>query len=90
MFDRQVFRDPPVPLTPRQEWNARYEARRSARRARNSLRTARGEYRRYRARIDAAAYLDWPRWKDEYDRTFRRIGVAAPPAEGGPVSGLGG
>lgn len=63
--NRQIFRDTSTELTSAQESSARNAARRAAREARRSLRTARGQYRRYRA--DAgAAYLDWPRWHGEY------------------------
>lgn len=63
--NRQIFRDPPVELTAAQESTARSAARRAARQSRRSLRTARGQYRRYRAG-NTAAYLDWPRWHAEY------------------------
>jgi hypothetical protein len=67
---RQLFRDPAVPLTPAQERSARSAARRAARESRSSLRTARGQYRRYR---DGAGdnYLDWPRWRAEYLKEYR-------------------
>ncbi|MGW4100643.1 hypothetical protein [Mycobacterium sp. NPDC004974] len=63
--NRQIFRDPPVELTTAQESSARNAARRAAREARHSLRTARGQFRRYRA-VAGAAYLDWTRWNGEY------------------------
>lgn len=67
---RELFRDPAVPLAPAQESSARYAARRAARESRRSLRTARGQYRRYR---DGAGdnYLDWPRWCAEYLDEYR-------------------
>jgi hypothetical protein len=72
--NRQIFRDPPVELTPAQESTTRNAARRAAREARRSLRTARGQYRRYRA--DAGeCYLDWPRWHAEYLGEYRGGGV---------------
>ncbi|BBX33675.1 hypothetical protein [Mycolicibacterium mageritense] len=63
--NRRIFRDPPGELTSAQESTARSAARRAAREARRSLRTARGQYRRYRAGA-GAVYLDWPRWHGEY------------------------
>lgn len=81
MLNRGVFADPPRPLTEREEWDALYEARRAARHARNSLCTARGQYRRYRAGLGAAPYMDWPRWKAEYDKTYRTTGTAIPPGD---------
>ncbi|MGV0809898.1 hypothetical protein [Mycolicibacterium setense] len=65
LSNRQLFRDPPSELTSAQESTARNAARRAAREARRSLRTARGQYRRYRA-VAGAVYLDWPRWHGEY------------------------
>ena len=84
MLNRGVFTDPPRPLTEREEWAALYEARRAARQSRNSLRTARGQYRRYRRSLTTAAYLDWPRWKAEYDKTYRTIGIPIPPDNNSP------
>lgn len=78
MFGR-IFDDPPVELTPAQELSARNAAQRAAREARRSLRTARGQYRRYRDRA-GAVYLDWPRWRAEYVAEYR--------GDGGP-SGAG-
>lgn len=66
----QIYRDPPVPLTPTQESAARHAARRAAREARRSLRTARGQYRRYRGAA-GGSYLDWPRWHAEYLNEYR-------------------
>lgn len=63
--NRNLFRDSPVELTSAQESSARNAARRAAREARRSLRTARGQYRRYRA-VAGAVYLEWPRWHGEY------------------------
>ncbi|OCB15336.1 hypothetical protein A5717_07525 [Mycolicibacterium porcinum] len=63
--NRHIFRGPSVDLTSAQETAARNAARRAAREARRSLRTARGQYRRYRAGA-GAVYLDWPRWHGEY------------------------
>lgn len=71
--NRQIFRDPPVDLPAAQEATARSAARRAAREARRSLRTARGQYRRYRAGT-GAAYLDWPRWQAEYLGEYRGDG----------------
>ncbi|KXO88836.1 hypothetical protein [Tsukamurella pseudospumae] len=88
MLNRQIFEDPPRPLTERQEWDARYEARRAARESRNSLRTARGQYRRYRRKLGATPYLDWARWNAEYDRTYRTSGTRIRPVEGGPPTGV--
>ncbi|WP_415678934.1 hypothetical protein [Tsukamurella hominis] len=81
MLNRQIFADPPRPLSEREEWNARYAARRAARQSRNTLRTARGQYRRYRRDLGGDAYLDWPRWKAEYDKTYRTIGRPIPPGD---------
>jgi hypothetical protein len=64
MFDRQIYRDPRVALTQAQLWAAERAARRS-------LRTARGQYRRYRAKA-AETYLDWPRWHAAYLREYRK------------------
>jgi hypothetical protein len=77
--DRQLFRDAAIALTAAQESTARYAARRAARDARRSLRTARGQYRRYRAAA-GAVYLDWPRWHAEYLGAYRGGGGIA---EGG-------
>ncbi|MBX8687378.1 hypothetical protein GO011_08025 [Mycobacterium sp. 20091114027_K0903767] len=63
--NRHIFHGPSVDLTSAQETAARNAARRAAREARRSLRTARGQYRRYRAGA-GAVYLDWPRWHGEY------------------------
>lgn len=72
--NRQIFRDPAVALTPAQESSARRAARRAARQSRRSLRTARGQYRRYRD--DAGeTYLDWPRWHAEYLDEYRDSGI---------------
>ncbi|MGV0585648.1 hypothetical protein ABQE45_18065 [Mycobacteroides chelonae] len=72
--NRQIFRDPAVPLTPAQESIARNAARRAARQSRRSLHTARGQYRRYRA--DAGeSYLDWSRWHAEYLDEYRNSGM---------------
>lgn len=81
--NRAIFHDPPVQLTAGQESEARAAARRAALGARRSLRTARGQYRRYRA--DAGtAYLDWQRWRAEYlDAYLGGSGVA----EGGTQVG---
>lgn len=81
VLNRQIFTDPPRPLSEREEWNALYEARRAARQSRNTLRTARGQYRRYRRSLDGRPYLDWPRWKAEYDTTYRTIGTPIPPGD---------
>ncbi|TWS23750.1 hypothetical protein FK268_15965 [Tsukamurella sputi] len=86
MLNRAVFTDPPRPLTEREEWDARYEARRAARQSRNTFRTARGQYRRYRRRLDGRPYLDWPRWKAEYDKTYRTTGTPIPPGNNSPPS----
>lgn len=67
---RAVFGDPPVELTAAQESAARRAAGRAAREARRSLRTARGQYRRYRDAA-GAVYLDWPRWHAEYLKEYR-------------------
>ena len=80
--DRGVFRDPPVALTSAQESTARNAARRAAREALRSLRTARGQYRRYRAGV-GAVYLDWPRWREEYLREYRHRGIAGGGAQVG-------
>jgi hypothetical protein len=80
---RQLCRDPAVPLTPAQESSARYAARRAARESRRSLRTARGQYRRYRAGA-GHHYLDWPRWHAEYLDEYCGHHVN----EGGPTSGF--
>ena len=81
--NRQIFRDPAVLLTPAQESIARNAARRAARQARRSLRTARGQYRRYRA--DAGEpYLDWSRWRIEYLNEYRGSGMIN---EGGLAGG---
>lgn len=72
--NRQIFRDSPAELTPVQESSARNAARRAAREARRSLRTARGQYRRYRA-VTGDAYLDWPRWHGEYLNEYHGGGV---------------
>lgn len=72
--NRQIFRDPPAELTSVQESSARNAARRAAREARRSLRTARGQYRRYRA-VTGDAYLDWPRWHGEYLNEYHGGGV---------------
>jgi len=68
--NRQIFRDAAVPLTAAQESTARNAARRAAREARRSLRTARGQYQRYRAGA-GVVYLDWPRWHAEYLSEYR-------------------
>ncbi|CAM3792326.1 hypothetical protein MYFR107205_26805 [Mycolicibacterium frederiksbergense] len=57
-------------------------ARRAARESRRSLRTAGGQYRRYRAG-SGVAYLDWPRWHAEYLDEYRGGGVG----EGGLQAG---
>ncbi|MCS3780631.1 hypothetical protein [Tsukamurella ocularis] len=49
--------------------------RRAALQSRSTLRTARSQYRRYRRRLGGGPYLDWPRWKAEYDKTYRTIGT---------------
>jgi hypothetical protein len=67
---RQIFRDPPVPLTAARELAANRAAARSAREARRSFRTIRGQYRRYRAEA-GPHYLDWPRWRSAYLREYR-------------------
>lgn len=67
---RKLFRDPAVPLSPAQEKSARKAARRAARESRRSLRTARGQYRRYRAGA-GDSYMDWPRWHTEYLDEYR-------------------
>ncbi|MCF6386818.1 hypothetical protein L2K20_07510 [Mycobacterium sp. MBM] len=74
LFGRQIFKDPPVPLTSAREHAARYAATRAAREARRSLRTSRGQYRRYRATA-GEHYLDWPRWRAEYLREYRGGGT---------------
>ncbi|WP_151901742.1 hypothetical protein [Tsukamurella tyrosinosolvens] len=79
LLNRQIFKDPPVTLTDKQEWDARYDARRAAREARGSARTAHGQYRRYRKKVDGALYLDWPRWKAEYDKVYRGGGTGSQP-----------
>ncbi|GAS94353.1 uncharacterized protein RMCC_1319 [Mycolicibacterium canariasense] len=73
MLRRRIFDDPPVELTSAQELSARYAAQRAAREARRSLRTARGQYRRYRAGA-GTVYLDWPRWHAEYVAEYRGDG----------------
>ncbi|MGD3153526.1 hypothetical protein [Tsukamurella tyrosinosolvens] len=78
VLNRRIFADPPRPLSERELWNAHYEARRAARQSRNTLRTARGQYRRYRGRLGSGPYLDWPRWKAEYDQTYRTTGLPIP------------
>lgn len=80
--NRQLFREPAVPLTPAQESTATRAAQRAARESRRSLRTARGQYRRYRASA-GAAYLDWPRWHAAYLREYRYQGVAEGGSDGG-------
>lgn len=79
MFDRRIFSDPPVPLSAAQERTAKHAAMRAAREARRSLRTARGQYLRYRA-VAGDCYLDWPRWHAEYLQEYR----------GGPMVDEGG
>ncbi|MDX1873390.1 hypothetical protein SBI67_14810 [Mycolicibacterium sp. 120266] len=74
MFDRQIYRDPPVALTQAQLWAAERAAERAARAARRSLRTARSQYRRYRSKA-AETYLDWPRWHAAYLREYRKSGA---------------
>ncbi|TDZ79654.1 hypothetical protein DE4585_03402 [Mycobacteroides salmoniphilum] len=87
--NRQIFRDPAVPLTPAQESSARRAARRAARQSRRSLRTARGQYRRYRA--DAGEpYLDWSRWSAEYLDEYRDSGlINGDGLGGGPDATMG-
>lgn len=71
---RRIFADPAVPLTPAQESSAMNAARRAARESRRSLRTAGGQYRRYRATA-GSVYLDWVRWHTEYLDEYRGGGV---------------
>lgn len=84
MFQRKIFRDPPVELTSAQESSARRAARRAARESRRSLRTARGQYRRYRE-VVGDVYMDWLRWRAEYLDEYRG-GVVI--AEGGTQIGM--
>jgi hypothetical protein len=80
--NRRIFADPAVPLTPAQESLARSAARRAARESRRSLRTAGGQYRRYRAAA-GTVYLDWPRWHAEYRDEYRYGGVGEGGLQGG-------
>ncbi|MFJ9369950.1 hypothetical protein ACIRRA_36800 [Nocardia sp. NPDC101769] len=66
-----IYADPPVELTMGQMRSALAGARRAARESRRSLRTAGGQYRRYR-RGAGTTYMDWPRWHTEYLREYRR------------------
>lgn len=84
MFRRKIFRDPPVELTSAQESSARRAARRAARESRRSLRTARGQYRRYRD-VVGDVYMDWPRWRAEYLDEYRGGDVIS---EGGTQIGM--
>lgn len=90
MFGRRIYRDPPVALTLTQMRAAERAAERAARGARQSLRTARGQYRRYRAEV-GDIYLDWPRWHAAYLREYRRCGALggdgneSPPLYGGSL-----
>ncbi|MGC5024394.1 hypothetical protein ACLQ3K_06515 [Tsukamurella sp. DT100] len=76
-FNRGVFADPPVPLTANQEQAAKLAARSAARESRRTLRTARGQYRRYRDAM-GAVYLDWPRWHAEYLKEYRGSSTGTP------------
>lgn len=69
-LSRVIFRDPAVELTSAQESSARRTARRAAQEARRSLRTSRGQYRRYRSGA-GDTYLDWSRWHAEYLDEYR-------------------
>ncbi|WP_460729141.1 hypothetical protein [Nocardia heshunensis] len=67
-------------------------ARRAALDSRQSFTlTKRRQYRRYRTTA-GESYLDWPRWKAEYLRTYNS-GVSVEPASGegdaGTLSGFG-
>lgn len=91
MFDRRIYRDPPVALTFTQMRAAERAAERAARDARQSLRTARGQYKRYRAEA-GDIYLDWPRWHEGYLREYRKSGGLggggtndSPPTYGGSL-----
>ncbi|WP_245568589.1 hypothetical protein [Nocardia concava] len=90
MFRRSgIFADPPVELTTAQMGSAVRGAKRAARESRRSLRTAGGQYRRYR-RSAGAIYLDWPRWRAEYLREYRGgsdwVGPDNPDGIGGAAS----
>lgn len=37
-------------------------------------------------RIGDSAYLDWPRWRAEYEKTYRATGTPIPPADHTPPS----
>lgn len=84
-----IFADPPVELTSAQLASALRGATRAAREARRSLRTAGGQYRRYRGGA-GAIYLDWPRWHAEYLREYRRGSDWVSPDNPGGVSGAAG
>lgn len=76
--ERAPFTDPPVTLSLGELEHGLARARRAAREARRSVtRTARSQYRRYRASA-GAQYLDWPRWQAEYLREYRSPGMSGP------------
>lgn len=75
MFGSQkLFNDPVVELTCAQESSARGAARRAAAESRRTLRTARGQYKRYRA-VAGGTYMDWGRWRAEYLAAYKGVGV---------------
>lgn len=73
MLRRKIFGDSAIELTDAEESAARRAAQRAARESRRSLRTARGQYRRYRS-TTGQTYLDWPRWRAEYRAEYRSGG----------------
>ena len=71
---RKLFNDPVVELTCAQESAARRAARSAAAESRRTLRTARGQYKRYRA-VAGSTYLDWGRWRAEYLAAYKGMGA---------------
>ncbi|MFE3187986.1 hypothetical protein ACFXHA_03200 [Nocardia sp. NPDC059240] len=87
MFRRSgIFTDPPVALTAAELRSGLAGARRAARQALKTLRTAGGQYRRYR-RDAGTTYVDWPRWHSEYLREYRRGSDWVRPDNPGGISG---
>ena len=81
-----LFTDPPVALSAGQLRSGLETARRAAREAQRTFTlTKRKQYRRYRLAA-GDIYLDWPRWKAEYLREYKRRIKLAPPNGGVNIS----
>ncbi len=86
--NRGVFADPPVDLDAAEQEDARIAARDAARAARHSFASTRSRYRAYREGA-GERYLDWPAWRAEFDRVYRRVGphhAAGQSSDGGGAS----